>query len=54
MFHSASEICIEKAQSFQAADFDADILTNASHDHTGQKAGVLSLRLLCAPRAVMQ
>jgi hypothetical protein len=30
------------------------LLTNASHDHTGQKAGVLSLRLLCAPRAVMQ
>jgi hypothetical protein len=26
MFHSASELCIEKAQSYQAFDFDADIL----------------------------
>jgi hypothetical protein len=26
MFHYASEICIEKAKSFQGSDFDANIL----------------------------
>jgi hypothetical protein len=31
MFHSASEICIEKAPSFQASDFDAEILNYAPH-----------------------
>jgi hypothetical protein len=29
-FHCASEICIEKAQSYQASDFDADI-SNFAH-----------------------
>jgi hypothetical protein len=29
MFSYASEICIEKAQSFQGSAFDADILSSA-------------------------
>jgi hypothetical protein len=31
--HSASEICIEKGQSFQASDFDADILPPTTRDY---------------------